>query len=189
MKRDFNLTQTQRLVSLLVDFVVVAAACVFLFGTVYPPVGNRGFWAYSALLAVLVGSKLVTPYYVRPVDAISYAVPAFVSLMLINQWSVWTTNQRWGFTLAAGFSALIFALGMANIVTNSLKPDWAKTASNQLRLTLELLGQPRFIYTPLAIFAVFLFHTEVWLEAVAILMVVGLVVWWSIGDLKLMFDK
>lgn len=182
MTRESQLTQPQRLLSLFIDVSIVATACVYLFGSIYPPVGDKGYWAYSALLGVLVGSKLVTPYYVKPVDAISYAVPAFVSLMLINQWGLWTTNLRWGFSLAASFSALIFALGLANIVTNSLKSDWAETASNQLRLALELLGQPRFIYTPLALFAVFAFHSGNWLEAVVILMVVGLVVWWSFGD-------
>src|ERR1700684_3929489 len=100
MRASSSLTQPQRLCALVIASALVAVACFFLFGAPYPPLGDKGFWAYSALLAVLVGSRLVTPYYVKPVDAISYAVPAFVSLMLIDAWDRWSTNQRWGFSLA-----------------------------------------------------------------------------------------
>jgi hypothetical protein len=54
-----------------------ALARYLLFGTLYPPLGAKGFWAYSALLSVLVGAKLVTPFYVKPAAAIAYAVPAW----------------------------------------------------------------------------------------------------------------
>jgi len=102
------LTQPQRLIALVIDALIVAVACRYLFGTYYPPLGNEGFWAYSALLSVLVGSKFVTPFYVKPADAIAYAVPAFVSLMLVNGWATWLFAQRLGFVLAAGFSLVVF---------------------------------------------------------------------------------
>ena len=91
----------------------------------YPPLGDKGFWAYSALLSVMVGSKLVTPFYVKPVDAISYAMPALISLMLINGWDRWPDNQRWLFSIAAAISLLIVLLGIANIAVNALESVWA----------------------------------------------------------------
>jgi uncharacterized protein len=110
-----------------------------LFGSAYPPLGDKGFWAYSALLAVLVGSKLVTPFYVKPVDAISYAIPALVSLMLINGWDNWSPNQKWSFAIAAGLSILVILLAIANIVVNSFKSEWAQNACNRSRVGLDLI--------------------------------------------------
>ncbi|MEN8129175.1 MAG: DUF87 domain-containing protein [Pseudomonadota bacterium] len=187
MKGAFNLTQPQRLASLVVDLVVVASACWYLFGTLYPPIGDKGFWGYSALLAVLVGSKLVTPFYVKPADAISYSVPAFISLMLINEWNQWSINQQWGFSLAAGFSLLIFILGIANIISNTVNTDWARNLSNRLRVSLEYLGLPQFVYTPLVLFAIFSYHLDSALEVAIISIVLGVTVWWSLGDFVIGF--
>lgn len=182
MKWSFSLTQPQRLASLLIDLAIVSAGCMFLFETLYPPIGNKGFWGYSALLAVLVGSKLVTPFYVKPADAISYSVPAFISLMLINDWSNWSINQKWGFSLAAGFSLLIFLLGIFNIISNAVAKDWARNMSNRLRVSLEYLGLPQFVYTPLVLFAIFSYHLDSALEVAIISIVLGMTVWLSFGD-------
>jgi hypothetical protein len=182
MKFDFKLTQPQRLASLCIDLVIVLLACWYLFGVFYPPIGDKGFWGYSALLAVLIGSKLVTPFYVKPADAISYAVPAFVSLMLINDWGNWSLNQKWGFSLAASYSLIVFVLGLANIVSNAINSEWASILSNRIRISLEYFGRPEFIYTPLVLFAIFSYHLGSSLEVAIICIVVGTTVWWSLGD-------
>lgn len=182
MKKEFNLSQPQRLAAVFIDLLVVASACWVLFGIPYPPLGDKGFWAYSALLSVIVGSKLITPFYVKPVDAISYAVPALISLMLINGWAHWPNNQKWMFSIAAFISLLIVVLAMVNIAINALESGWAKRVSNQLRVILDLIGHPKFVYTPLIFFAIFSFHTESWTEAVVICMVTIATVWWSLGD-------
>lgn len=182
MKKEFSLTQPQRLAALIIDLVVVACACWVLFGIPYPPLGDKGFWAYSALLSVIVGSKLITPFFVKPVDAISYAVPALVSLMLINGWAHWHINQKWMFSIAAGISLVIIVLGMLNIAVNALKSEWGRRTSNQLHVILDLFGHPKFIYSPLIVFALFSFHSDSWTEAVVICMTTIATVWWSLGD-------
>lgn len=182
MKGIFNLTQPQRLASFVIDLSIVATACWYLFGTFYPPVGDKGFWGYSALLAVLVGSKLVTPFYVKPADAISYSVPAFISLMLINDWTHWSINQKWGFGLAAGFSLLIFVLGIVNIISNTINRGWARNLSDRIRVGLEYLGLPQFVYTPLVLFAIFSYHLDSAMEVAIISIAIGATVWWSLGD-------
>ena len=176
------LTQPQRLIALVIDALIVAVACRYLFGTYYPPLGNEGFWAYSALLSVLVGSKFVTPFYVKPADAIAYAVPAFVSLMLVNGWATWLFAQRLGFVLAAGFSLVVFVLGISNIALNAARSEGAQLLSNKLRSLLDFIARPQLIYTPLILFAVFSFHSRSWSEAVIILLVTILTVVGSTGD-------
>ncbi|MGC3980193.1 MAG: DUF87 domain-containing protein [Steroidobacteraceae bacterium] len=182
MKKDFALTQPQRLLSLCIDLIVVFIACNYLFGTPYPPLGDKGFWAYSALLSVLIGSKLATPFYVKPVDAISYAIPAAISLLLVNKWPIWSANQQWGFVLAMAPSLVVGFFGILTISLNSSHAEWAKELSNKIRIGLDLIGQPEYIYTPLVLFSIFCFHAESWIEAVVIGMVTGTTVWWSLGN-------
>lgn len=182
MKWKFNLTQPQRLASLIIDLCIVGLACWLLFNTVYPPFGVKGFWGYSALLAVLVGAKLVTPFYVKPADAISYSVPAFVSMMLIYDPPSWSGNQKWGFWVAISFSMIVFLMGVINIASNSLTSDWSKNLSNRLRVSLDLIGHPEFIYTPLIVFAIFSFHFDSTIEVAVIFLVLLFTVWKSLGD-------
>lgn len=182
MKKEFALTQPQRLSSLCIDLIVVASACWYLFYLPYPPLGDKGIWAYSALLAVLIGSKLTTPFYVKPVDAISYAVPAFISFMLINKWDEWTADQHWQFVIATAPSAFVGLMGIINIASNALQSDWAKEFSNRLRIILDLIGHPKYIYTPLILFSVYTYHKDSWPEGVTICIVTGMTVWWSLGD-------
>lgn len=182
MSSHRNLTQPQRLVALVLDALIVVVACHYLFGTYYPPLGNEGFWAYSALLSVLVGSKFVTPFYVKPADAIAYAVPAFISLMLVNGWAGWQFSQRLGFVLAAGFSLAVFVLGISNIALNAVRSDGAQFLSDKLRALLDFIARPQLIYTPLILFAVFSFHSQSWDEAVTILLVTIFTVVGSAGD-------
>jgi len=182
MTHKTTLTQPQRLLALAIDCAIVAVACRILFGTFYPPLGDAGFWAYSALLSVLVGSKIVTPFYVKPADAIAYAVPALVSLMLVNAWSSWAFSQRLGFSLAALLALFIIVFGIANIVANSLKSERASGISNYLRTILDLIARPQFVYTPMILFAVFSYHSQSWEQAVTILIVTLATVVTSAGD-------
>lgn len=182
MSSGKGLTQPQRLVALMLDALIVAGACVYLFGRPFPPLGNSGFWAYSALLAVLIGAKFVTPFFVRPADAIAYAVPAFISLMLVNGWNSWPISLQIGFTVTAAFSAFVFLVGIANIVLNAFRSDWAQDLSNRLRSALDLIARPQLVYTPLILFAVFAFHSGSWKEAVTILIVTMITVLTSAGD-------
>jgi hypothetical protein len=60
--------------------VILCAASWVGFGQVFPPTGDQGFWFYTALLGLLIGSRLDTPFFAKPADVIIYAAPAAVAL-------------------------------------------------------------------------------------------------------------
>jgi len=84
---QFTLKQSTRVSLLFVDFGLLTLFSWFAFGTWLPPVGNDGFWFYAALLSLLLGSRLITPFYNKPVDVIAYAVAALIAMFLVNDWS------------------------------------------------------------------------------------------------------
>jgi hypothetical protein len=157
MKR---LNQKNRVYALGIDAFLIAVICWLAFGAPFPPNGEKGFWYYSALLSVLVGSKIVTPFYVKPADAVSYATPAFVALMLINQWSNWGESARILFCLISSFSASIIILALVAIVLNLQDNERLRSISNELRVVLETFAKPQVIYIPIMIFSMYVFHRD-----------------------------
>ena len=156
---------------------------LFAFGNLYPPVGDKGFWFYTALLSVLVGSKIVTPFYVKPVDAISYAVPAFVSLMLVNNWGAWPVETKFSFVAVSALSATVLACALLAIILNNWGNEKLQEISNKIRIFLEILAKPQVIYTPIIIFAMYAYHigkpNELILISIAIILTVAM----SAGDI------
>src|SRR6266542_6919695 len=69
-------------------------------GTWIPPTSEKGIWFYAALAALLLGSLLVTPFFTKPADAISYAVAAIVALLAANVW---------GSAAASGFDRFVWS--------------------------------------------------------------------------------
>lgn len=177
-----RLSQKERVVSLGIDLLILLIICFLAFGTPYPPVGDTGFWFYTALLSVLVGSKIVTPFYVKPVDAVSYAVPAFVSLMIVNDWALWSVETRSAFLAVTVLSASVLIFALLAIVLNNWGNDRLQEISNKVRIFLEVFARPQIIYTPIVIFSMYSYHigkpSELILIAIAVLLTVAM----SAGD-------
>jgi len=144
-----KLSQKERVVSLGVDLLLLFIICALAFGKPFPPTGDTGFWFYTALLSVLVGSKIVTPFYVKPIDAVSYAVPAFVSLMLINDWASWSVEIKIAFLPTIGISALVLGFALITITLNNWGSERLQDISNKIRIFLEVIAKPQVIYTPM----------------------------------------
>ena len=75
-------SQRARFVILFVEIIILCVASYLAFGTFMPGGGNKGFWFYSALLGLVLGSRLDTPFFAKPADVVLYAAPALVALFL-----------------------------------------------------------------------------------------------------------
>ena len=177
-----RLSQKERVVSLGIDLLILLVICFLAFGTPFPPVGDTGFWFYTALLSVLVGSKIVTPFYVKPVDAVSYAVPAFVSLMIINDWAFWSVEIRSSFLAVTALSASVIIFALFAIILNKWGNDRLQEISNKIRIFLEVFARPQVIYIPIVIFSMYSYHIGKPSELILIFIAVLLTVAMSAGD-------
>lgn len=177
-----KLSQKERVVSLGIDLLILFIICALAFGKPFPPTGDTGFWFYTALLSVLVGSKIVTPFYVKPIDAVSYAVPAFVSLMLINDWTSWSVEIKIAFLATIGISALVLGFSLIAITLNNWGSERLQDISNKIRIFLEVIAKPQVIYTPIIIFAMYSYHFDKANELILIAIAMLLTVSMSAGD-------
>lgn len=178
-----KLSQRERVISLGIDLVILLTICLLAFGTLYPPLGDKGFWFYTALLSILVGSKIVTPFYVKPVDAISYSVPAFVALMLVNKWGEWPTETKTSFVAVSLISISVLASALVAVVLNNWGNEKLQSISNKIRIVLEIIGKPQVIYTPIIFFSMYAYHSDAGTEIILISLALLTTVVISVGDI------
>ena len=135
-----------------------------MFGRLLPPNGVKGFWFYTGLLGLVLGSRLDTPFFAKPADVILYAAPAAVALALSNNWAGWDSGRRVAFVIALAYFGLVGLIGGIAIWTKDATEASHRRVSNAARVLGETLGAPRPIYTVLMIFALYAFHSDSALE-------------------------
>lgn len=154
----FELRQSTRVVLLFVDIGLLVAFSRFAFGSWIPPIGNNGFWFYTALLSLLLGSRLVTPFYQKPVDVIAYAVSALIALFLVNDWLRWGTDEKLLFSIVIGYCGAVSVAAFIQIFAKDSIRESFQRLSNNLRVAVDVLGTPRVIYSLVIWFAIYTFH-------------------------------
>lgn len=152
------LSQKTRFVLLLIDLAIICGASWLAFGSVVPVNGDKGFWFYTALLGLIFGSRLATPFFAKPADVILYAAPAAISLALINSWASWGEGTRVAFCIAMAFCVTAGLIGSIAVLTFNTKSLGWQRASNAARILAETLGAPRVIFSVVIAFALFAFH-------------------------------
>jgi len=154
------LSQKQRFVLLLIEVAILCLASKLAFGIILPSGDNKGFWFYTALLGLVLGSRLDTPFFAKPADVVLYAAPAAIALALVNSWTQWDDGVRVAYCLAMAFCIAAGLLGAFAILTVGGKNEGLQKFSNAARVLAETLGAPRTIFTIVMGFALFAFHRE-----------------------------
>jgi len=158
--REPSLSQKTRFILLLIEFVILCAASWFVFGQIFPPSNEKGFWFYTALLGLLLGSRLDTPFFAKPSDVFLYAAPAVIALALVNSWAQWSEGIKVGYCIAIAYCIVVGLLGaIAILLIDSTKEHWQRI-SNSARILAEVLGAPRAIYSVVVFFALLSFNTS-----------------------------
>jgi hypothetical protein len=163
-----SITQKTRFILLLVEVAILFVVSRSIFGAFLPPPGDKGFWFYTALLGLLMGSRLDTPFFAKPADVILYAAPAAISLALADSRSQWSDAAKIAYGFAVIYCITVGTIGAFAILTvGSHKIKWQKS-SNIARILAETLGSPQLIFTFVISFALFAFHSDSKQEVVTI---------------------
>ena len=154
------LSQRARLAILIAYLALLFGASKAALGTWLPPTSEKGLWFYSGFAAILLGNLLVTPFFTKPVDAISNAVAAIIGLLAVNILgaSQYSGFDRFLWLLAVGFAVVVLIAGiLAIVMKDSVRPTgqrWART----MMIIADALGGPRVIFSVVFLFALVAFH-------------------------------
>lgn len=111
-----SLTQKIRFLILLAEIVLLCVANYVAFDRFFPSAGDKGFWFYSALLGLVLGSRLDTPFFAKPADVVLYAAPAAIALLLGSSWQTWDSGEKVAFVLAVAFCVAVGMIGASAIL-------------------------------------------------------------------------
>lgn len=157
---ETNLKQPTRLIALIVYLAVILLVSFVLFGSVLPPVNEKGLWFFSSLIMILLGNLLVTPFYTKPVDAISYSTAAIVSMLsvssIISRASLGFEQYLWySITLYLGICIM---LGFLCVALNHTKYRIFRNISSLSYIWVSQLSSPMIVFTLVLLFALIAFH-------------------------------
>src|SRR5690606_327157 len=140
-------------------------------GVWFPPADSaRGLWFYAGLFGLIMGSRLDTPFYVKPVDVVLYAGPAIIALMAVVDWFGWGEPAKIAFALAMAYCVVTVAARVLAVLTFDLKSAAAQRWSATFKEVSQFLGTPKALFSVLMLFAVFTFHRSSSKEVLTILM-------------------
>jgi hypothetical protein len=129
-------------------------------GSWLPPTSEKGVWFYSGLAALLLGNLLVTPFFTKPVDSISYAVAALIALLAVNTWvpDKYLGFDRFTWLIVCIYLVTILISGVLAIALNASRRQFGQKVSQSLLALCSSLGSARFVFSSLFLFALVTFH-------------------------------
>lgn len=128
------------------------------FGTWRPESGEKGLWFYTAATSILLGNFLVTPFFTKPVDALSYSVMAGTGVYLVNSIGQWELTDSVIFWLTISFIAFVLFSSLTSIASkDSQNENWRRVSATTMVFS-NYLGNHRVIFSSVFLFALIVFH-------------------------------
>ena len=165
-----------RLAILLLYLGVLIFVNWIAFGQWLPHTDGRSLWFAAGLLSLLLSSFLVTPYFERPANYIASATASFVAVWFVVDWEKFSSLEQFLSVLLLLYLAIVaVAAGIAVFLKRQQSTENYKPAT-VLKLIADTVGQDRFLFTIVIIFAVLLFHRDSAREILAILIALIIIV-------------
>jgi uncharacterized protein len=158
-----QLTQLQRLFVAALEIAFLLVIQKLAFNTWIPDPGPGGLWLYAALLNVILASRLVTPFYEKPVDVVSYALAALLVIWMGGGQA--QTDQTVAIALGITSAILLISFAAAILAMIGLGAKWPKVSAIS-KLIAERLGSARIAFSLVLLFAVFSYHRNAPIEVI-----------------------
>lgn len=133
----------------------------YAFGEWFPPAsGGKAVWFYTGLASLLLGNHLVTPYFSKPVDAISYAVASAAALLGAEELTKWGPTETAAFYFVMIYCALVLFVSFTAIFTRNSSHGWPVKLSQTTSVVAAALGNHRAVFGLTMLVATYLFHRD-----------------------------
>ena len=130
---------------------------------------ENSIWLYSGIASLLLGSRLLNPYFTPPADSLTNAVAALLAILpglaLVRSW----TPDAY---VIGSVVALAVGVAIVSLLVLILRPEPGVEPGSAWKLAdraVKGLGSPNVIFGLLIIASVWLFHRDKSTEVFAIL--------------------
>lgn len=137
-------------------------ACKIALGGWVPPTSAKGLWFYSGLASLLLGRLLVSPFFTKPADAVSYAVAGIVGLLAVNVWAIPAASSfdRTVWLITVIYVGTVCMGGVVSIALKDSPRHSLQRLSHSLFAYCDVFGGPRATFSAIFLFAVVVFHRD-----------------------------
>lgn len=160
------MTERQKNVSQSIRFLYLVLYLAFLFwinqlafGQLLPLTTSKGLWFYSGAAALILGSLLLTPFFTSPANAISYLVAALIAVFTFDVPGESIDNKLPRLFVVA-FCVVMLMVCVLNIVFKDSKRRLLHNTAEIGRILADSLGNPRFVYAVIIVYALWEYHRE-----------------------------
>jgi hypothetical protein len=158
-----SLSQFTRLLILIIYVILLFVVSKIAFDSWIPPTAEKGLWFYSGLAALLLGNLLVTPFFTKPVDAISNAVAAIVALLAVNIWGSgkFTGFDQFIWAVVCIYVIIVLISSILAIVLKDSPNLTRQKISKSLYFLSDAVGTSRLVFSAVFLFALIAFHRNI----------------------------
>jgi hypothetical protein len=155
-----HITQPERLFILCIYIAFMMLASKFALGSWLPPTSQKGLWFYAGLGSLLLGNLLISPFYSKPADTISYAVAGLLSLLAVWPLRLGTEFDRALWIIVTACILLVLGAGIISITfKDATNSTLLKLSRSSYRFT-EQFGKPKEVFSLVFLFAIIAFHRD-----------------------------
>ena len=152
--------QRTRLGVLVIYTCILFIANYIAFHQLLPPNGAKGLWFYSGFASILLGNLLVTPFFTKPVDAISYSVVAIIAMYSVLNWAEWQTFEKILFVVTLCYFFFVLLISFISIILKDSANNKLQSWSNIFKILSDYLGNQGVIFSTIILFSLSVFHRE-----------------------------
>ncbi len=137
---------------------------------------SNAIWLYSGVASLLLGSRLLNPYFTPPADSLTNAFAALLAIIPAAQAIAPWTPDAWVLGSVIAYCATLSLVAVAVLLT---RPGPGVQPGMMWRLfdrAVKSLGSPHIIFTVLVVAAAWLFHRDKPVEVFAILATLTVIV-------------
>ncbi|MCF8307953.1 MAG: DUF87 domain-containing protein [Bacteroidales bacterium] len=153
-----NRTQPTRAIVLFIYLIVLFVLNYLAFRQWLPETNYKGLWFYTGIASILLGNLLVTPFYTKPVDAISYSVFSLIAIFLVNDWINWNAIDKTIYIVAVSFQLFIVVISFINILTKDSQKPFGQKISKTCFILSETFGNQKVVFSVVILYALIVFH-------------------------------
>jgi len=170
MKRNY-LNQKERLLLNLVSLALLFLANYLIFGTYIPSLNEKSLWFLCALLNIFLANHLFSPFFIKPIDSLSFGITAFTSLIMIKYVDTWSIYSKVLYMASEGYFIVIIILAIICILLKDSKSAAKIGLSEQIKTILFSIGSANVIFLFVLFFALVTYHYPSGKEIIGILFV------------------
>jgi hypothetical protein len=157
-----------RSIALVIYLMALVVVQYALIDTKLAP-NENAIWLYSGIASLLLGSRLLNPYFTPPADSLTNAFAALLAVIPALPIVVSWTPDAYVLGAAVALCAIVALLSLLVLIT---RPEPGVEPGPAWKLTeraVKGLGSPNIMFASLIIASVWLFHRDKPVEVFAIL--------------------